>query len=123
MKGGSCVVTPHEIPQLVTLRGIELYFRSRCHPNDESQSPRLRPRILQSTTSACIAVCKSGDLTAEFLQRNHRVVELLVVVHDDLLVVTFADNQTSVTPAEVIHAPEGVNWQEETVHRIPKARY
>ena len=57
-------------------------------------------------------------LTAELLERDHRFVELFILSHHDLLVVTFADNQTRVTPAEVIHTPEGVDREEETVHRI-----
>ena len=57
-------------------------------------------------------------LTAELLQWNHGVVELLVVVHDDLLVVAFTDNETRVTPTEVVHAPERVDRQEERVDRV-----
>ena len=61
-----------------------------------------------------------GTHTTEFLERNHRLVILLLIVHDDLLVITFTDNKTSVTPAEIIHAPEGINREEETVHRVPE---
>ena len=60
--------------------------------------------------------------TAEFLERNHGIVILLVVVHDDLLVVAFTNDQTSVTPTEVIHAPEGIDGEEETVHRVSGSR-
>ena len=56
--------------------------------------------------------------TAELLQRDHGLVVLLLIVHDDLLVAAFTDDQASVTPAEVIHTPEGIDREEETVHRI-----
>ena len=48
-------------------------------------------------------------LTAELLERNHRFIELLIIVHDDFLVASLADDETSVTPTEVVHIPEGVD--------------
>lgn len=60
--------------------------------------------------------------TAELFQRDHTVIELLVLSHDDLLVVTFTDDQTRVTPTEVVHTPEGVYGQEETVNRVSKKK-
>lgn len=57
--------------------------------------------------------------TAEFLEWDHRLVILVVVVHDNLLVATLANDQTRVTPTEVVHTPEGVDREEQTVHRVP----
>ena len=57
-------------------------------------------------------------LTAELLEWNHAVIKLLILSHDDLLVVTLADDYTCVTPAEIVHAPEGINGKEETVDRV-----
>ena len=57
--------------------------------------------------------------TAELLQGYHGVIELLVVIHNDFLVVAFTDDETSVTPTEVVHAPERVHGKKQTVHRIP----
>jgi hypothetical protein len=65
-----------------------------------------RPRLITKTR------------TAEFLERNHRLVILVVVIDDNFLVAAFADNQTRVTPTEVVHAPERVDREEETVDRI-----
>ena len=62
-------------------------------------------------------------LTAELLERNHGVVELLVIVHDDLLIIAFANNKTGVTPTEVVHAPESVDREEETVDRVREDVY
>ena len=56
--------------------------------------------------------------TAKLLQGNHALVKLFVFSDNDLLVVTFSDNHTSVTPTKVVHAPEGVDWQEETVNWV-----
>ena len=65
----------------------------------------------------------AGAHTAKLLERNHALVELLILSQNDLLVVTFSDDETCVTPTEVIHAPEGIHWKEETVHRVPVATY
>lgn len=58
--------------------------------------------------------------TAELLQGDHAFIKLLILCHDHLLVVTLADDHTSVTPAEVIHTPKRVNRQKETVDRITR---
>ena len=58
--------------------------------------------------------------TAELLEGYHRIVKFLIVIHDDLLVLALTDNQTSGTPTEFVHAPEGRNQKEETVHQITK---
>jgi hypothetical protein len=57
--------------------------------------------------------------TTELLERYHRIIEFLILVHDDFLVFTLPDNQASVTPTKFVHAPEGVDRKEEAVHRIP----
>jgi len=59
-------------------------------------------------------------LTAKFLEWNHRVIVLLIFIHENLLVITFADDQTCVSPTEIIHAPERIDRQEETVNRVSK---
>ena len=60
----------------------------------------------------------SKILTAELLERYHGLVELLILVGDDLLLLPFSNNNTSVTPTELVHAPEGIDGQEETVDRV-----
>jgi hypothetical protein len=50
--------------------------------------------------------------TVGFLERNHRLV---VVINNNFLVAAFANNQTHVTPAEVVHTPDQVDREEETV--------
>ena len=64
----------------------------------------------------------SQQRTAETLHWNHRVVKLFIVVNHDLLISSFADNDTSITPTEVIHTPKRVNGEEEAVNRIPALR-
>jgi len=57
--------------------------------------------------------------TTEFLEGDHRFVPLLIIIHDDLLVAALTDNEARVTPTEVVHTPEGIDWKEETVYGIP----
>ncbi len=57
-------------------------------------------------------------LTAELFQGYHRLVEFLILVDDDLLVFAFTNDETSVTPTEFVHTPEGIHRQEETINRI-----
>lgn len=45
-------------------------------------------------------------LTAEFLKRNHGIVEFLILIHENLLVIPFTDDKACVSPTKVIHAPE-----------------
>ena len=61
-------------------------------------------------------------LTAEFLERNHRVIVLLIFIHKDLLAVTLTDDQTSVSPSELVHTPEGVDRQEKAVDWVSARR-
>lgn len=56
--------------------------------------------------------------TTEFFERNHGLVELLILVRDDLLVLAFTNNNASVTPTELVHAPERIDRKEETVNRV-----
>lgn len=68
-----------------------------------------------------VRVTRGGELnqcTAEFLEGNHRFVPLFIIIHDDLLIAALTDDETCVTPAEVVHTPEGIDRKEETVHRI-----
>jgi hypothetical protein len=47
------------------------------------------------------------ERTTKLLVRNHRLVELhVVVVGDDLLASAIIEHDTSVTPTELIHSPE-----------------
>lgn len=57
--------------------------------------------------------------TAEFLERNHGLIELLIFVNHYLLAGPFANDETGITPSKVIHAPEGVYGQQEAVDWIP----
>lgn len=41
-------------------------------------------------------------------------MEHIILVDNDLLVLTLADDQTRATPTELVHAPERVHWQHET---------
>ena len=63
---------------------------------------------------------KLNRFTAEFLEGDHRFVPLFIIIHYNLLVATLTDDETCVTPAEVVHAPEGIDRKEETVHRISR---
>jgi len=63
----------------------------------------------------------SGELnqcTAEFLERDHRFVPLLLIIHDNLFIATFTNDEACVTPTEVVHTPEGIDRKEEAVYRI-----
>lgn len=62
---------------------------------------------------------KHKSRTAEFLERNHRLIELLIFINHHLLAGPFANDETGITPSKVIHAPEGVYGQQEAVDRIP----
>ena len=62
---------------------------------------------------------KHGRHTAKFLKRNHGLVELFVFINHHLFAGPFANNQTSITPSKVIHAPEGIYGQQEAVDWIP----
>ena len=45
-------------------------------------------------------------------------MEPLVVIHNHLFAPSITNHDTCVSPREVVHAPEGVDRQEETVHRV-----
>lgn len=45
-------------------------------------------------------------------------MEAFLLVHEDLLIATFTNDNTSITPGEVIHAPKRVDRQEEAVYGI-----
>ncbi len=57
---------------------------------------------------------------AKLLERNHRLVEFLVFVDNDLLLFTFADDETRVTPTELVHTPEGIDREEESVYGVSR---
>jgi hypothetical protein len=57
-------------------------------------------------------------LTAELLERYHGLVELLILVGDNFLLLPFSNDDTRVTPTKLVHAPEGVDGEEETVDRV-----
>lgn len=57
--------------------------------------------------------------TTKALHGDHGVLKLFFVVNHDLFVSSFTDNDTSVTPAEIVHTPERVNRKEKAVNRIP----
>jgi hypothetical protein len=61
---------------------------------------------------------KQRSHTAEFLERNHRLIELIIFVHHHLLARPFANDQTRITPTKVVHAPEGIYGQQEAVDWI-----
>lgn len=61
------------------------------------------------------------SLTTPLLVRDHGFIEFhFVGVTDNLLVLSVVKYDTGVTPTEFVHAPEGVERQEETVNRVPK---
>lgn len=45
-------------------------------------------------------------------------MEPLIVIHNHFLAPSITNHDTCVPPREVVHAPEGVDRQEETVHGI-----
>lgn len=60
-------------------------------------------------------------LTTPLLVRDHRFVEFhFVGVSNNLFVLSVIKHDTRGTPTELVHAPEGVERQEETVNRVPK---
>jgi len=59
-----------------------------------------------------------GVLTAELFERDHGFVKFVVLVDNNLLAATLANDQASVTPTEVIHTPEGVYRKQERVDRV-----
>jgi len=80
---------------------------------------------VSASYSGCydVRIIQTGNVnqgTAEFLEGDHRFVPLLIVIHDNLLVATLTDDEACVTPAEVVHTPEGIDRKEEAVHGIPK---
>lgn len=82
-------------------------------------------QVSASYSSWCgVRIAYAGKLnrcTAEFFEGDHRFVPLLIIIHDDLLIATLADDEARITPTKVVHTPEGVDREEETVHRIPGA--
>ena len=60
-------------------------------------------------------------LTVPLLVRNHGFVELhFVGITDNLFVLSVIQDDTCITPTELVHAPERVQRQEETVNRVSK---
>ena len=59
--------------------------------------------------------------TAKLLERDHTFIESFVVLQDDLLLLSFTDDDTSITPTKVVHTPEGIDGQEERINWIPKS--
>jgi len=84
-----------------------------------------QPRTLEEQNNMRKDVTAMGNFlrTAELLERDHRLVELFIVSNDNLLVATLADDDTSVAPREVVHAPERVNGQEERVNRVSESNH
>lgn len=76
------------------------------HQSDACQFPKLRLHILQYTVRIDLRNRKAFPRTTELLQRNHALIKLLVFSHNNFLVVTLSDNDTSITPTEVVHAPK-----------------
>jgi hypothetical protein len=112
---GSCEETPGERDDW-----NEVYL-SLIHQTDGIHSPMLLPRILSwiQYRQGKSGISASEQLTAELLQQNHRLVEPLILVHDDLLVTAITNHNTGISPEEIVHTPERVYRQEVTVHRIP----
>lgn len=79
-----------------------------------------RPRILQQVMRIGRTESFWERPTTKLLERDHRVVELFILVDDDLLLLALSDHQTSITPTELVHAPEGIDRQEEAVDRIAR---
>jgi len=61
--------------------------------------------------------------TTELLQRNHRLIELLILVRNDLLFLAFSNDHASITPTELVHAPERIDWEEEAVYRVSDVQH
>jgi hypothetical protein len=112
---GSCEETPGERDDWNEV------YSSLSHQTDGIHSPMLLPHILSwiQYRQGKSGISASEQLTAELLQQNHRLVEPLILVHDDLLVTAITNHNTGISPGEIVHTPERVHRQEETVHRIP----
>ena len=81
--------------------------------------PKFLPHTLVDAKSERL-MTEVNQYTAELLEGDHRLVPLLIVVHDDLLVTALTDDEACVTPTKVIHAPEGIDRKEKTVDGIPR---
>lgn len=81
-----------------------LGFHIQFHPSDAFPFPKLPLRILYKVISE--QARKNISHTANLLQQNHRLVGLLVFVVDGHLLLILADDNTGVTPAELVHTPE-----------------
>jgi len=96
--------------------------RSLCRLNDGNQYPMLRLRILDKVILIEGSELPGRTLTTKFLERNHRVIVLVIFIHEYLLAVALANYQTSVSPSELVHTPEGVDRQEQAVDRVAVRR-
>lgn len=95
--------------------------RSQFRPNVSIRCPKLPLRILKTCLSAVGKAGGRSIRTTELLERNHRVVKLLILIHQHLLFFTLSDDNAGITPAEFVHAPEGIDWEEEAVYRVSNA--
>lgn len=57
-------------------------------------------------------------LAAKLLEGDDTVIERLVVIVHHFPVLSFSYDNAGVSPAEVVHAPEGVQRQEKGVYRV-----
>ena len=104
MLGDSC-----EAIRLVNgeVHEIEVCYRNQYHLNGENGYPMPLPHTLKVGNAFSRASREVSEyLTAEFFKRYHGIVELLIFIHEDLLVATLSNDQTGISPTEVVHAPE-----------------
>ena len=88
-------------------RGTEVCCRNPYHLSDENGYPMLLLHILKVGNAFSHASREMSEyFTAEFFERYHGIVILLIFIHEDLFVATFSNDQTGISPTEVIHAPE-----------------
>lgn len=90
------------------------------HQTREKPCPKFLPHILVGAGLEWFTGREANRRTAKFLERDHRFVPLLIIIHDDLLIATLTDNEARVTPTEVVHTPEGIDRKEETIHGVPR---
>lgn len=88
-------------------------------------SSECRVPVSQASASYSVDVINKYGLingkeirTTKLLDGDHGIIKLLVFVRDNLFILAFTDDDTRITPAELVHAPEGIDRQKEAVDGV-----
>jgi hypothetical protein len=85
---------------------------------DASREGETGCRLLLGARVVVLLLVDDGFVLAELGKRDGRLVERLILSLEDLLRTTLPDDDTGVSPSEVVEAPEGVDGKEEGVDRV-----